>query len=119
MSDRAAPVSRSSAPHYTWANACDGWRLIDTPGLTVVEERVPPGAEEMRHYHNEARQFFYVLEGMACFEIEGQLVEVDKGQGLQIEAGVPHCIHNRTAGVLGFLLCSEPSTSGDRINCTT
>jgi hypothetical protein len=46
MSDRTALISRSSAPHYTWAKACDGWRLIDTPGLSVVEERVPPGAEE-------------------------------------------------------------------------
>jgi hypothetical protein len=54
-------VSKASAPHYTWASICYGWRLIDTPGLSVVEERVPPGAGEVRHYHNEARQFFYVL----------------------------------------------------------
>jgi len=32
MTNRTAPVSRSSAPHYTWASVCDGWRLINTPG---------------------------------------------------------------------------------------
>jgi hypothetical protein len=52
-----APVSNASAPHYTWARICDGWRLVDTPGLSVIEERVPPGAGEVRHYHNQARQF--------------------------------------------------------------
>src|SRR5436309_3629895 len=73
MSDRTAPVSKSSAPHYTWANACDGWRLIDTPALSVVEERVPPGAEETRHYHNEARQSFM------CFQAP-RLLEPKKGR---------------------------------------
>jgi hypothetical protein len=62
--DIIAPVSKASVPHYSWASVCDGWRLIDTPGLSVVEERVPPGAEEVRHYHNEARQFFMCFQAM-------------------------------------------------------
>jgi hypothetical protein len=47
--DIIALVCKTSAPHYTWARICDGWRLVDTPGLSVVEERVPPGAGEARH----------------------------------------------------------------------
>jgi hypothetical protein len=43
--DIPAPVSKASAPHYTWASICDGWRLVDTPGVSIVKERVPPGAE--------------------------------------------------------------------------
>jgi quercetin dioxygenase-like cupin family protein len=72
--DITAPISKAFAPHYTWASICDGWSLVDTPGLSVVEERVPPGAEDVRHYHNQARQFFYVLSGTAVLETEGSKV---------------------------------------------
>jgi mannose-6-phosphate isomerase-like protein (cupin superfamily) len=90
MTDRTAPVSRSTAPHYTWASVCDGWRLIDTPGLRVVEERVPPGTGEMRHHHNEARQFFYVLSGAAVLEMEGREHQIPAGSGIEVAPGVRH-----------------------------
>src|SRR6266480_5874652 len=106
MSDRTAPVSRSSAPHYSWANACDGWRLIDTPGLSVVEERVPPGSEEVRHYHNEARQFFYVLSGSAVLEMEGQEHGVPAGSGIEVAPGVQHKFLNRSEQDVVFLVIS-------------
>ena len=66
--DITAPVSKASAPH-----------LVDTPGLSVVEERVPPGAGEVRHYHNQARQFFYVLSGTAVLETEGSEHRIPAG----------------------------------------
>ena len=98
MSDRTALISRSSAPHYAWAKACDGWRLIDTPGLTVVEERVPPGAEEMRHYHNEARQFFYVLSGTAVVGTEEREHQIPAGSGIEVSPGIQRN-RVRTGGV--------------------
>ena len=116
MSDRTAPVSRSSARHYTWANVCDGWRLIDTPGLSVVEERVPPGSEEVRHYHNEARQFFYVLSGSAVLEMEGQEHGVPAGSGIEVAPGVQHKFLNRSEQDVVFLVISAPSTKKDRID---
>jgi len=116
MSDRAAPVSRSSAPHYTWANACDGWRLIDTPGLSVVEERVPPGAEEMRHYHNEARQFFYVLSGTAVVGTEEREHQIPAGSGIEVAPGVQHKFMKRSDEDVVFLVISAPSTKADRVD---
>ena len=116
MSDRTAPVSRSSAPHYTWANACDGWRLIDTPALSVVEERVPPGAEEMRHYHNEARQFFYVLSGTAVVGIEEREHQVPAGSGIEVAPGVQHKFMKRSDEDVVFLVISAPSTKADRVD---
>ena len=116
MSDRAAPVSRSSAPHYTWANACDGWRLIDTPALSVVEERVPPGAEEMRHYHNEARQFFYVLSGTAVVGTEEREHQIPAGSGIEVSPGVQHKFMNRSDEDVVFLVISAPSTKADRVD---
>jgi mannose-6-phosphate isomerase-like protein (cupin superfamily) len=116
MTDRTAPVSKSTAPHYMWASVCDGWRLIDTPGLSVVEERVPPEAEELRHHHNEARQFFYVLSGMAVLETEGREHQIVAGSGIEVAPGVRHKFMNRSDYDVVFLVISAPSTKVDRID---
>jgi quercetin dioxygenase-like cupin family protein len=110
------PVSKSSAPHYIWASVCDGWRLIDTPGLSLVEERVPPGAEEVRHYHNQARQFFYVISGTATLETEGSEHRISTGFGIEVAPGVRHKFMNRSDQDLVFLVISAPSTKADRID---
>jgi mannose-6-phosphate isomerase-like protein (cupin superfamily) len=61
----ASPVSISNAEHYVWGQVCDGWHLLKSDGLSVICERVPPGAGEIAHYHERAHQFFYVLSGRA------------------------------------------------------
>jgi quercetin dioxygenase-like cupin family protein len=116
MTDRTAPVSKSTAPHYMWASVCHGWRLIDTPGLSVVEERVPAGTEELRHYHNEARQFFYVLSGTAVLETEGSEHRISAGSGIEVAPGVHHKFMNKSDQEVVFLLVSAPSTKADRID---
>ena len=108
------PVSRSSAPHYGWGDGCDGWRLAAGAGLSVIEERVPPGGSEKRHVHRVARQFFYVLEGRAVIELGGTEHAVGPGEGLEVEPGVPHRFFNPSDADVVFLVVSAPSTSGDR-----
>ena len=115
-----APVvlDNSSAPHYRWGTGCDGWRLLDEPDLSVIEEQVPPGAAEVRHHHATARQFFYVLEGVATLEIDGVVLRLGVGQGAQVVPGQRHRLSNDETWTLRFLLCSAPSTRGDRFDET-
>ena len=56
-------VSKNYAEHYKWGNNCDGWHLLKTGELSIIQEEVPPGESEVKHYHNKSKQFFYVLEG--------------------------------------------------------
>ena len=63
-------VSSENAEHYTWGGVCDGWHLLKSSNLSVIQERVPPGAAEVNHYHKKAHQFFYVLSGEATIEIK-------------------------------------------------
>ena len=56
-------IDKESAPHYGWGEGCDGWHLVRTPELSVIQERMPPGTSEVRHRHGRARQFFFVLSG--------------------------------------------------------
>lgn len=101
--------------HYVWGDGCDGWDLVDRPGLSVKQERMPPHTAEVEHYHQKARQFFYILTGNAVFETEQGRIEVAAGQGFEIGPGLKHRIKNESETDLVFILCSQPSTANDRI----
>jgi len=103
--------------HYKWGSDCDGWNLVDEDALSVKQELMPSGAEEVKHFHEAAQQFFYILKGKATFEIENSVIEVNAGEGLHIEASKKHRIINKEQDDLEFILCSQPSTKNDRINC--
>ena len=82
------PVDVATADHYVWG-VSDGWRLLDGPGLSVIEERVPAGAGEEWHVHETATQFFYVLEGTAQMQTVEGVVDLGARQGVEIPAGLP------------------------------
>lgn len=103
--------------HYQWGARCDGWNLVDNPDLSVKQERMPAHTSEQMHYHQRAQQFFFILQGEAVFEIEGERVPLGPSQGLQIKPGKRHRIINASDQDLEFLLASQPSTAGDRVNC--
>jgi mannose-6-phosphate isomerase-like protein (cupin superfamily) len=109
-------INRANAEHYTWGQACDGWRLADQPGLSVIEERMPPGAAEAWHVHQQARQLFYVLEGQLSIEQGEERCTLSAGDGLEMSPGTPHRVLNDTPADVRFLVISAPSTRGDRIN---
>jgi mannose-6-phosphate isomerase-like protein (cupin superfamily) len=81
-------ISTKSAEHYKWggpqATDCDGWHLVKTPELSVIEELMPPATKETRHSHVHARQFFYVLEGELTLEIEYHEFVLQKGEGIEV-----------------------------------
>ena len=108
------PVDRDSAQHYVWGTVCDGWHLLAREDLSVIAERVPPGGHETRHRHHEARQFFYILQGEAVMEIEGALVSLRAGQGLEVAPGAAHQFRNDSNADVHFLVVSMPATRGDR-----
>jgi mannose-6-phosphate isomerase-like protein (cupin superfamily) len=114
MSERV--VSTATAEHYTWGDGCDGWFLVCTPELHVIEERMPPGAVERAHRHNHARQFFYVLEGELTMVLGGAQLLLRKGHGLEIAPGEIHQAGNRGALPVRFTVTSHPPSHGDRID---
>jgi mannose-6-phosphate isomerase-like protein (cupin superfamily) len=108
-------IDRQTGHHYSWGNGCDGWHLLQNVALSVIEERMPPGTSEVRHYHREANQFFYVLRGVLQIDLEGTELTLSAGQGLHIEAGKRHQVHNRSASDVEFLVISNPPSHGDRV----
>ena len=108
-------VSTTNAEHYSWGQACDGWHLLATEDLSVIEERMPPGTFEQRHRHARARQFFYVLEGEATLELDGSVQRLHRGEGLHVSPGSAHQMRNESQGDVRFVVVSAPKSHGDRI----
>ncbi|MBM3116867.1 cupin domain-containing protein [Jeongeupia naejangsanensis] len=108
-------IDTSNAEHYRWGDACDGWHLVKQTGLSVIEERVPPGGSEVRHAHARARQFFYVLAGELAIEVDGVTHRVTAGQGLDIAPTQAHQVCNRGDIDARFLVVSQPPSHNDRI----
>jgi mannose-6-phosphate isomerase-like protein (cupin superfamily) len=109
-------VSIENTEHYIWGQVCDGWRLLQRQDMSVTRERVPSGGMEVMHYHEKARQFFYVLEGQGTISFENHQVILQRGQGIEIAPGIKHQFKNGSNADVHFLVISVPSTRGDRIN---
>ncbi len=109
-------VSKENAEHYVWAEVCDGWHLLKSSNLSVIEERVPPGGAEVRHYHERSHQFFHVLAGQATLEIADRKLAVRPHQGLSVPPQVPHRLMNESQHDLLFITISAPLSHGDRVN---
>ena len=110
------PISTENAEHYVWGTVCDGWHLLKRDDISIIRERVPAGGAEVMHYHNIARQFFFILEGEGTMVFEDHEVKLQKGNGLEIPPEVHHQFCNNSQNDVHFLVISIPTTRGDRIN---
>lgn len=113
------PVSAATAEHYGWGDRCDGWFLVRTPELHIIEERMPPETAERAHHHQQARQFFYVLEGELTMVLGAGKCVLRVGQGLEIAPGEVHQAVNRGPQPVRFLVTSQPPSRGDRVDVET
>ena len=109
-------ISKDTAEHYNWGDGCDGWHLVKQAELSVIHERMPPGTAEVRHYHERARQFFFVLSGEATLELNQKQQIIHPFQGVEVPPGVPHQIFNHSGADVEFLVISQPTTRGDRVS---
>ena len=109
-------ISIKNAEHYIWGEICHGWHLLKRDDMSVIQERVPAGGAEAMHYHNVARQFFYILDGEGRMVFEDHEVTLRKGQGLEIHPQVKHQFMNRSNADVHFLVVSIPTTRGDRVH---
>lgn len=109
-------IDKRTAEQYSWGDGCHGWHLVQTAALSVIEERMPPGTSEVRHHHQKANQFFYVLRGVLSIEVEGNESVLSPGQGLYVAAGDVHNVRNRASVDAEFLVVSSPPSHGDRVS---
>ena len=110
--------SKENSEHYIWGDNCSGWHLVKSQSLSVIEELMPPYTQESKHYLEKSQQFFQILRGTATFEIENDIIEVESGTGVHIPPKTKHRIRNDQLENLEFIVISEPTTRGDRIEAS-
>ena len=105
----------SNTEHYTWGQGCHGWHLHRSDELSVIQELMPAGTSEVLHYHNKAQQVFYILSGIATFQMNDEVLQVEANQSLYVPAKTLHCISNVHTEQLSFMVVSQPKPHGDRV----
>ena len=109
-------IDASIAERYTWGDGCDGWYLLNNENLSIIQEKVPAGRSEVKHYHNISRQFFFILEGEGTMELPDKIVKLSKNQGLEIPPKTVHRFINESDSDAIFLVISSPESHGDKVN---
>ena len=112
-------VSVNNAEHYSWGEKCDGWHLVKSASLSVIQEVVPAGCRETKHLHERAEQFFYILSGEATLQVNDKTYQLKPSQGLHIPAGVPHQLRNESNSDVVFIVTSTPPSHRDRVEQQT
>lgn len=108
-------VNTLTAEHYFWGDGCSGWHLLQRDDFSIIQECVPPGQREQRHFHSVSRQFFYILQGEAVMELDGSEFVLGIQQGIEIPPGVAHQFRNESNAEVRFLVISVPKAHGDRV----
>jgi mannose-6-phosphate isomerase-like protein (cupin superfamily) len=76
---------------------------------SLAEASLPPGAATERHYHKVSEEIYYILEGHAVMEIDGEVRTVGEGDAILIPQGAWHSI--KASEALRFLCCCAPPYS--------
>jgi mannose-6-phosphate isomerase-like protein (cupin superfamily) len=73
---------------------------------SLAEATLPAGASTQRHHHRMSEEIYFLLEGTASMEIDGEFREVGPGDAILIPPGAWHQITARSA--VRFLCCCAP-----------
>ena len=108
-------INKQNAQHYIWKDICDGWHLVSSDRLSVIQEKMPPHTSEDMHKHNKANQFFFLLSGQAVMKFEDRSVTLAAMDGVEIKAGIWHQMCNDSGFDAEFLVVSSPKAHGDKV----
>jgi mannose-6-phosphate isomerase-like protein (cupin superfamily) len=107
--------SLEEADPFTTADGSTIRELLGLPNAPVrnqslAEATLEPGQGTERHYHGEAEEIYYVVEGSGEMEIGGERRPVGPGDAVLIPPGARHQIRAEEGGRrLRFLCCCAPA----------
>ncbi len=106
---------KSQTP-FTTADGSSIRSILDSTNAPVekqslAEAHVPAGGATQRHYHRLSEEFYFMLEGRATMEIDGERREAGPGDAILIPAGAWHQISATGGEDLRFLCCCAPPYS--------
>jgi mannose-6-phosphate isomerase-like protein (cupin superfamily) len=79
-----------------------------SPARGLAEATLDPGQAAQRHYHREAEEIYFLLEGIGEMEVDGERARVSPGDAILIPPGAWHQIRASADGPLRLLCCCAP-----------
>ncbi len=79
----------------------------DARNQSLAEASLDANGSTQRHYHGASEEIYFLLEGDAELEIDGERRRVEPGDAILIPPGARHRITAGPAGVR-FLCCCAP-----------
>jgi mannose-6-phosphate isomerase-like protein (cupin superfamily) len=80
---------------------------------SLAEARLPAGAATQPHFHPQAEEIYFLLEGRGRMQIEADVRDVGPGDAIAIPPGLRHQITNTGDATLRFLCCCAPGYEHD------
>jgi mannose-6-phosphate isomerase-like protein (cupin superfamily) len=81
---------------------------------SMAEAALPPGGRTDRHHHKVSEEMYYLVEGEALMEIDGEERAVTVGDAILIPVGSWHQITNTGSGPMRMIVtCAPPWTAED------
>lgn len=87
--------------------------LHHTGAQSLAEATLEPGATTQRHFHRRSEEIYFVLEGRAEMELEGERRQVGPGDAVLIPPGAWHQITAAAAPLRFLCACSPPYAHED------
>jgi mannose-6-phosphate isomerase-like protein (cupin superfamily) len=85
-----------------------------TRNQSLAEASLPAGGATVRHFHREAEEIYFILEGTAVMELDGATRPVGPGDAILIPPGAWHQITADADTPLRLLCaCSPPYRHDD------
>lgn len=111
-------LNRNDAPPFTTADGSQIRELLNpriSPlrNQSLAEATLLPHQGTAAHFHPQAEEIYFILEGRGTIEIEGETRAISANDAIAIPNGLTHQIRNDGDGVLRFLCCCAPAYSHD------
>jgi mannose-6-phosphate isomerase-like protein (cupin superfamily) len=106
--------SLAEADAFTTADGSTIRELLGLPTAPVSNQSLAEATLESRqaterHYHAEAEEIYYIVEGGGEMELDGERRLVGIGDAVLIPPGAWHQIRAGAEGQLRFLCCCAPA----------
>lgn len=82
---------------------------------SLAEIRHPPGTASQEHYHTEAEEVYFVLEGQGGIRVDGETCSLGPGDVVIIVPGQRHKVWQEGEGDLVLLVTCVPAYSVDEV----
>ena len=75
---------------------------------SLAEAGLPAGGATVRHFHREAEELYFLIEGRGVMEVDGEERAVEEGDAILIPPGAWHQLRADAAGPVRLLCCCAP-----------